>query len=322
MMKAWGRLLRLSLAPSALADVAAGAVFAQGGFHPAGRELWTMLAASACVYHGGMALNDWSDREHDARTRPDRPIPSGAISARAALVVAALLLVLGVALAWSVGPSTGAWTSVAAAGAIAYDLVGRGPVLGPALLALCRAANLGSGIALGLLHGTSHVGAPVEVQYAHLVPLVFYAAYVFGVSRVGRMEDAEDDAPIEPAPWILLALVALVALPWSPPPGLALSAAQLDFDSNGHLLPVVVLRWSAGLLALAAAYAPLRLVARTRTWTRPLVLRAMGLLLRRLLVLTGSLALATCTLDGALVAAAILAGYPLSFALRKVFPPS
>ena len=321
-MKAWGRLLRLSLAPSALADVAAGAVFAQGGFHPAGRELWTMLAASACVYHGGMALNDWADREHDARTRADRPIPSGRISARAALVVALALLALGVGLAWSVAPSTGAWTSLAAVGAIAYDLVGRGPVLGPLLLALCRAANLGSGIALGLVHGTSHSATPVEVQFAHVVPLVFYGAYVFGVSRIGRLEDAEDDAPIEPAPWILLCVGALVVLPWSPASTSVASGVRALLATTEHHLPVLLLRWSAGLLALAAAYAPLKLVAATRAWTRPLVLRAMGMLLRRLLVVTATLALSTCTLDGVIVAAAILAGYPLSFALRRVFPPS
>ena len=65
---AWGQLLRLSMAPSALADAAAGVLLGAGAW-PGERAGW-MLAASFCAYHGGMALNDWADREGDARTRP------------------------------------------------------------------------------------------------------------------------------------------------------------------------------------------------------------------------------------------------------------
>lgn len=323
-MKAWGRLLRLSLAPSALADVAAGAVWAQGGFHPTGSGLWTLMLASACVYHGGMALNDWADRAHDARTRPDRPIPSGSVSARAALLVALLLLAFGVFLAWRVASACGAWMSAVAVFAVVYDLAGRGAWLGPLLLALCRAGNLGAGILLGLAHGTTHSEAHVELQPLVLLPALLYGAYVFCVSRVGRLEDAEDGADFDPGAWPWIALGVLVLVP-------VLPYAPVEWNVIYDLVPVedahapfdaLVFRGAALALVAGALAGPVRLLATTRAWTRALVLRSMGMLLRRLLVFTAALALARGTLDGAIVAGAILCGYPLSFALRKAFPPS
>ncbi len=72
---AWGRLLRLSLAPSAAADALAGITIGAWGAFPLDARVLLSAAGSLCVFHGGMALNDWADREGDARTRPDRPIP-------------------------------------------------------------------------------------------------------------------------------------------------------------------------------------------------------------------------------------------------------
>ena len=40
-----------------------------------------LAGASVCLYWAGMAANDWADRELDAVERPERPIPSGRISA-------------------------------------------------------------------------------------------------------------------------------------------------------------------------------------------------------------------------------------------------
>ena len=90
-MLALGRLLRLSLAPTALADVAAGTVLGAMTW-PDGLGPFQLMLASACVYHGAMALNDWADRAADARTRPGRPIPSGAIAPYTALALAVTLL--------------------------------------------------------------------------------------------------------------------------------------------------------------------------------------------------------------------------------------
>ena len=83
-VRALGQLLRLSLAPSAAADVAAGLVLGGRGHVPAGAAPWLLLGGSLSIYTGALALNDWADRERDRAERPERPLPSGAISPGAA----------------------------------------------------------------------------------------------------------------------------------------------------------------------------------------------------------------------------------------------
>ena len=143
-MKAWGRLLRLSLAPTAAADIAAGAVAGAGAWPTGG--VFVLMLASLAVYHGGMTLNDWADREGDRPLRPDRPIPSGAVRPAAALLVGASLLLIGPLLAYSCSPASAGVLLAVSATAFAYDVRLRGAVLGPLLLAACRAGNLTAGI--------------------------------------------------------------------------------------------------------------------------------------------------------------------------------
>lgn len=307
-------MLRLSLAPTALADVAAGLVHASQGGWPADPRVWWLFPASFGVYHGALALNDWRDREHDARTRPDRPIPSGSVPSHAALVAGLALVALGLSCAALAGTTSLAWMSGVAALALAYDFFGRGRWSGPLLLAACRAGNLGSGIAWTLARqGDLDPDSPVWM------PCALYGLYVFFVSRMGRMEDAEDGEPIGDRPRALL--VSLGVLLCAP--------AALSQHTAGTLASL-----TAGGLA---AYGLLAFAVRTSEWSRALVERAMGLALRRLLVFDACVVLAWLDvdqgrrglfgLDGGhwhppLVALLILAGYPLARGLRRVFPPS
>lgn len=329
-MLVWGRLLRLSLAPSAAADVAAGIVLgaALAGNGEArwlpGPGPWLLIAASLCVYHGAMALNDWADRAADARTRPERPIPSGSVPARAALSAGLGLLIAGPVIAWLACRAAGlttepvgllGWIAVCA---LAYDLAGRGPTLGPALLGVCRAGNLGVGCLFAALSPVSagatqgDPGALSRLQVL-LVLVACYGLYVFVVSRLGRLEDAEDSRPLGRRPTRLLCgAAALLHLPvWG-----ALFLADLAWP--GAVAALLV----SGLAAIGLV----RLALGTETWTRPLVMASMGACLRRLLVFTATVALLAAALAPGrapwIVAAAILAGYPVSHALRKVFPPS
>jgi 4-hydroxybenzoate polyprenyltransferase len=314
----WGRLVRLSLAPSAAADVAAGLVVGFGGAWPARASAWWLVPASLGVYHGALALNDWNDRAHDARTRATRPLPSGAIAPNAALALGVALIVLGLVCASLARVESAVWMSAVAACAVLYDLRGRGAWLGPLLLGLCRAGNLGS----GLFYASRELSHPLS--FALLLPCIAYGVYVFLVSRLGRMEDAEDGAPLARRPSVLLVAGALV---------IALVPFCTPHAVLGDLLPSIA-------VAFAGAFGLVACAARTREWTRPLVERAMGLCLRRLLVFTAAAAMAafhgrvivlwsdysSTTTPAAwpalVVGIAILAGYPLAFGLRKLFPPS
>lgn len=311
-----GRLLRLSLAPSAAADALAGLVWAHHGRFPTEARWSWLVVASLGVYHGALALNDWNDREHDARTRPGRPVPAGAIAPRAALATACVALAVGIAAAWYVGPRAGAWMTGVAVLAVAYDLVGRGPWIGPVLLGACRAGNLSCATfaVVGFARGSLEA----------FLPAVLYGLYVFLVSRLGRMEDGEDAQPLGARPGQLLRGIAVVPallavlLAWPVVAGGA--HARLDGD------PARLAGLGLGLLLVAfTVRGLLRLDAVDTPWTRARVEGAVGACLRRLLVLTALVALASATsehLDAWIVAAVILAGYPLAHALRRAFPPS
>ncbi len=310
-MLAYGRLLRLSLAPSAAADIAAGVVLA-AGLWPANSKPWLLMLASLCVYHGGMALNDWADRKEDARSRPARPIPSGAIAARSALALALTLLLSGPLLAYQVSPRCALLLGSVSALATVYDLVGRGPWLGPLLLAGCRAGNLSTGILLSI-----ELREFAASRLVHIVAL--YALYVFCVSRLARLEDAPDLFWTRSRPRLALGLagtvLVLVGLPdlillWRGPdlrhfPGIEPTAAYV----------------AAGI-ALAGAFGLLLLSLKPDRWSQGDVMAAVGMALRRLLVATAAIAAQAGTRDGLWVAAAILCGYPLSHLLRRVFPPT
>ncbi|MEW6072294.1 MAG: UbiA family prenyltransferase, partial [Planctomycetota bacterium] len=191
---ALGRLLRLSLLPSPLADAAAGIVFAAGAW-PAGAGPWLLLAGAAASYHGGMALNDWVDRGRDSSSAPRRPLPAGEVDPRLALGLALALLAAGPLLASAAHPVAGAIAALVAGAALAYDLAGRGAWRGPGLLAACRAGNLGTGLALGAIHAVGGAPAP-RALLVLFPPALLYSLYVFLVARLGRLEDAEDPRPL------------------------------------------------------------------------------------------------------------------------------
>jgi 4-hydroxybenzoate polyprenyltransferase len=109
------------------------------------RTAWILLALSLC-YVAGMFLNDAFDREFDARYRPERPIPSGAVSAGAVFRAGFAMLALGLALMAWVGhgtPGGTGWRPVAAGAALAaaivfYDWRHKENPLSPVVMGLCR----------------------------------------------------------------------------------------------------------------------------------------------------------------------------------------
>ncbi|MFT5687443.1 MAG: 4-hydroxybenzoate polyprenyltransferase [Planctomycetota bacterium] len=321
---ALGRLLRLSLAPSALADAAAGIV-ASHGVWPGGSAPWLLIGASACVYHGGMALNDWADRDEDARVRADRPIPSGRIRAGSALLLALVLMLGGIALATLADPLVGGMMAAVASAAALYDIAGRGAWRGPLLLAACRAGNLGAGLLLGARLQDPSIGLGNLAEQPLLWALPgLYGAYVFFVSRLGRLEDlGPTESPgRRPAQLLRLSALSLLAACLLAPllvTGASLQhpfgAGEVDHWGTWVRMPL------AALFGLGGSWALFKSSARS-SWTGPQVMGAMGLCLRRLLILTGAIAAAAGSTDGLLVAGCILMGYPASFWLRKVFPPS
>jgi 4-hydroxybenzoate polyprenyltransferase len=296
-MRDWGRLLRLSLLPTAAADVACGLVLGHRGAWPPGIGPWFLLLASMAVYAGSMALNDWADRHKDRQTRPERPLPSGAIVPAAALGAALGLQALG--LAFAVPARATLWVALIACLASGYNLIGRGPWTGPLLLALCRALNM----ALGLVYAQAHGIRPDAMAW--FVPC-YYGLYVFLISRLGRLEDGEDQ---DDEGWFARAYLGGAALVFCLPVLVSLGGGMS------------AVRLIALLLAGAAASRLVRLALR-RLEEPVQVPEAMGAALRLLLVFTAVTALLASGPASLPCAVLILGCYPLSIWLRGVFPPS
>lgn len=139
-------LVELVRAPAALTvpgDVLTGAAAAG---RPLGPAVLGTAASSVCLYWAGMALNDYADRYLDAVERPERPIPSGALSARTALGAACALTLAGLGAAAAVNGRRGLATAVPLAAAVwGYDLAGKPTPAGPAVMAAARALDVLAG---------------------------------------------------------------------------------------------------------------------------------------------------------------------------------
>ena len=138
------RLGRISNLPTVWTNTLVGVTLAGGAARDA--RVPILLAAFSLFYIGGMFLNDAFDREFDARTRPDRPIPAGQVRASTVFSSGFGMLGIGVLLLVMVGyafangtrwlaPASGL---VLAAAVVLYDAWHKNNPLSPLLMGVCR----------------------------------------------------------------------------------------------------------------------------------------------------------------------------------------
>jgi hypothetical protein len=135
--EAWLRLARISNAPTVASNTIAGAVLASTAADAG--TVAIVAAAMALFYTAGMILNDVMDLAVDRRERPERPLPSGAVSRNTAIAAVAALFVAGEGLLLVAGVEA----ALAGLGLIAlivlYDAWHKGNALSPVLMGGCRA---------------------------------------------------------------------------------------------------------------------------------------------------------------------------------------
>lgn len=151
-----------------------------GGGRDLSWPLWAGVLAAALFIMAGMALNDVADKDTDARERPDRPIPSGAIPLGAAWALSLGMMAVGLGLLAAVHPLSALCGLALCAAIFAYNFLLKGGPLGPAAMGLCRALNLLTGMSLAW---TALPGAwPRSVGLA-LISLWAYIALVTFLAR-------------------------------------------------------------------------------------------------------------------------------------------
>ncbi|MDP3890722.1 SCO3242 family prenyltransferase [Nocardioides sp.] len=169
-------LVRLPAALTVPGDAWTGAAHAE-----ANRRAWAMPAASVLLYWSGMALNDWADRDVDARERPERPIPSGRVPADTALLLAVGLGAAGLTVSALVGGPRALRVSVPLAALVGvYDVVAKDSALGPVVMSGTR----GLDILLGAYGDPRAALAPAAASTLHTVALTALSrGEVHGSSR-------------------------------------------------------------------------------------------------------------------------------------------
>jgi 4-hydroxybenzoate polyprenyltransferase len=202
----WAELLRLPALFTVPGDALAGA--AAGGGRPGARTLGA-VAASLCLYSAGMVLNDWADREEDARERPGRPLPSGRVRPGAALAAAGGLTAAGIGCAALAGRRAVVVAGPLAATVWAYDLYLKHTPLGPVAMGAARGLDLLMGAAStgplrGALPSALAVGAHTcavtvvsrhETRGGAVLPAVSALAVTAAVTAaLARGPVARDDA--------------------------------------------------------------------------------------------------------------------------------
>jgi 4-hydroxybenzoate polyprenyltransferase len=173
---AWLQLARVSNTPTVVSNAVAGAVLASVEADVATVVL--VAVAMALFYTAGMILNDLFDEEVDRVQRPERPIPSGAVSRPAALVAATGLFVVGLALLLVAGLAP-FLAGLGLVGLIVlYDAWHKANPLSPVLMGGCRAlVYVVAALAVAEL-------VELEVWTAAAVLLL----YIVGLTQVAKAE--------------------------------------------------------------------------------------------------------------------------------------
>ena len=285
------RLGRVSNLPTVWTNVLAGLTLAgaAAGLSASPAQIWALMISMTFFYLGGMYLNDAFDAEIDAAERPERPIPSGQVSARLIFHLGFGMLLLGVAgLAWAgtqLPNGTGLAPAIAGLALAVcitfYNWNHKNNPLGPLVMGACRMLIY---VAAGLVLTTS---LPNGLYFGAGVLL----CYLIGLTFAAKQENLNQITNL----WPLIFL----GVPF------AYAASMLNIDQTSLVILVIFLLWV--LYALSFLVFPSRIN----------VPRAVVSLLAGICLLDALLIAASGDTKLALFA---LIGFPLTLAFQRWIP--
>ncbi|MDO1511716.1 UbiA-like protein EboC [Maribacter confluentis] len=183
-LKGYLELMRPANLPTAAADIFAGIAIilylrnieVLSFLSENGGDVFLLVFSSIALYAGGVVFNDVFDAELDALERPERAIPSGRVPKRNALYFGAILILIGIALAFKCTVLSGIISVVLTTAILTYDgYFKQFGFAGPLNMGICRGLNLLMG--LSILGSLTH-------WYISLVPVV----YIFAITLISRGE--------------------------------------------------------------------------------------------------------------------------------------
>jgi 4-hydroxybenzoate polyprenyltransferase len=215
------RLGRVSNLPTVWTNTLAGIVLAGG--HGADRRTLPLMVALSLFYVAGMYLNDAYDAEIDARERPERPIPSGQVSAETVFTAGFAMMALGLALL--------AWTGYGVTGGTAIGPVMGGLGLGAAIVLYNRRHkdNPLSPVLMGICRVLVYVAAGLAFVPDLPTPLwigaVLLLCYLIGLTYVAKQETLGEVRNLWPLLFLGAPLVYALAAALRSPTATVLGAA-------------------------------------------------------------------------------------------------
>ncbi len=296
----WLQLMRLPTVFTALSNILCGFLITHHlKVHDLLHQtsLWLLLASTIGLYLGGMVLNDVFDSALDAVERPERPIPSGRISRRAAGIFGTLLMAGGVAAAATTGIPSLVIALLIVPSVLLYNGFLKTTFAAPLGMATCRFLNL--------MLGASAV--PNVASLWQTTPLAVAAAlsiYVLGVTVFARNEAGRSSR------WSLMLGTTLVVC------GIALNAWLIK--TSGASVPAIATGRMA--LLLLALNLLMRAAAAISNPAPRRIQKTVGLMLLCIIFLDAIVVFAM-TGDSRLALLVIMLVAPASL-LRRVIPMS
>ncbi|SNR38997.1 4-hydroxybenzoate polyprenyltransferase [Maribacter sedimenticola] len=183
-LKGYLELMRPANLPTAAADIFAGIAIilylrnieVLSFLSENGGDVFLLVFSSIALYAGGVVFNDVFDAELDALERPERAIPSGRVPKQNAIYFGAILMLIGIALAFKCTVLSGIISVVLTTAILTYDgYFKQFGFAGPLNMGICRGLNLLMG--LSILGSLTH-------WYISLVPVV----YIFAITLISRGE--------------------------------------------------------------------------------------------------------------------------------------
>lgn len=179
------QLVRLPTVFTAMADIILGYALTHRFVDSDGSEhvqkFLGLLAASCCLYMSGMVFNDVFDLQQDTAERPNRPIPSGRVSRKSAIILGVVLMIAGLlsaAMVTQVSLLVGILLVVAI---LSYDGLLKRTPLGPLAMGSCRFLNV-------LLGASDQLTPSALLVSPQLAAAAGLGIYIVGVTVFARTE--------------------------------------------------------------------------------------------------------------------------------------
>lgn len=205
MLLDYAKLMRVSNLPTCLANVLTGAAIGMQFQQPSILKLAALVVAISCYYCGGMIFNDICDLKYDSTHRPQRPIVTGSVSVRAALIFTLFLFFLARSIMFCIAEHAFVPSTILVLSIILYDILHKKFSSSVVLMGACRAlVYITCAIAVA---GPTQAEAALKASLPFAILLGFYTLSITAVARL------EDQSRLDIRKWLSIAMpVALFAI--------------------------------------------------------------------------------------------------------------